>query len=85
MGTFMRNFCATLIACSIISTAAFAADADGALAPGRPAGVKQAQMADHTTLLLIGAGVVAAAVIIAASSGGGNHNSVSSTTTSTTP
>lgn len=80
----MRNFCAALIACSIMSTTAFAADNDGALSPGRPAGVKQAQMTDRTTLLLIGAGVVVAAIAIAASSGGGNHNS-STTTTSTTP
>jgi len=79
----MRNFCVALIACSIISTTAFAADTDGALSPGRPAGVKQAQMADRTTLLLIGAGVVVAAIAIAASSGGGNHNSGTSTTTTT--
>ena len=80
----MRNFCAALVACSIMSTAAFAADNDGALSPGRPAGVKQAQMTEHTTLLLIGAGVVVAAIAIAASSGGGNHNNGGGTTTTTT-
>jgi hypothetical protein len=80
----MRNFCATLIACSIISTSAFAADLDGTLSPGKPAGVKQAQMTEHGTLLLIGAGVVAAAVVIAASSGGGNHNNGGGTTITTT-
>jgi hypothetical protein len=80
----MRNFCVALIACSIISTSAFAADTDGPLSPGHPAGVKQAQMTEHTTLLLIGAGVVVAAIAIAASSGGGNHNSGTSTTTTTT-
>jgi hypothetical protein len=83
----MQNFCAALIACSIISTSALAADTDGALSPGHPAGVKQAQMTEHTTLLLIGAGVVVAAIAIGASSGGGNHGTVTSmtTTTSTTP
>ena len=84
----MRTFCAALLACSIMSTAAFA-DLDGALAPGRPAGVKEAQMTEHTTLLIIGVGVVAAAIAIAASSGGGNHNNSggggTTTTTSTSP
>jgi hypothetical protein len=87
----MRNFCAALIACSIISTSAFAADADGALSPGRPAGVKQAQMTEHATLWIVGLGLVAAGIAIAASSSGGNHNSgapgggTTTTTTTTSP
>jgi hypothetical protein len=86
----MRNFCAALIACSILSTSAFA-DTDGALSPGRPAGVKQAQMTEHATLWIVGLGLVAAGIAIAASSSGGNHNSgapgggTTTTTTTTSP
>jgi len=51
-----------------------------ALAPGKAAGVKQAQMMSNDTwMIILGVGVVAGGIALAAS--GGGHGSVSTTTT----
>ena len=78
----MRTIGAALLASSLIASSAFAAsDASAPLAPGKPAGVKQAQIADNTVLLVVGLGVVAAGIALVAS--GNGHATESSTTTST--
>jgi hypothetical protein len=86
----MRNSCAIAVAAAFLATSAFAAESDGPLTPGKPAGVRQAQYADNTALYVVGIGILAAGIAIAASSGGGSHNnsgggSSTVTTTSTSP
>ena len=60
----MRNLVAALLSISLMASAALAAG-DTGLAPGKPAGVKQAQdwESDRTALILI-AGIVVAGVAI---------------------
>jgi len=66
----MRTFIAIALSTTLIASTAFAADV-GPLAPGKPAGVKQAEMAT-TTWVLVGVGVVAAVAIGVASSSNGS-------------
>jgi hypothetical protein len=66
----MRTLIAVALSTSLIASAAFAANV-APLAPGKPAGVKQAQMSD-TSWVLIGVGVVAAIAIGVASSSNGS-------------
>lgn len=79
----MRNICIAIIA-TLIATNTFAADFDGTLAPGKPAGVRQAQYMDNTALYIVGAGILAAGIALAVSSGGNHNNGGSSTITTTT-
>jgi hypothetical protein len=51
------------------------------LAPGQPAGLKQAQMGSNTLPILLGAGVVAGGIALAASGNDDNRNPVAATTT----
>ena len=81
----MRTIGAAILASSLIVSSAFAAT-DGAapLAPGKPAGVKQAQeMDNHTLLIVLGLGVVAGGIALVASGGGGHAAAAGSTSTST--
>ena len=61
-----------------------AAETAQPLAPGKPAGVKQAQMEDQTLTIAFGAGLLAAGIAIATTGGNGN-NTVTTTTTGTSP
>ncbi len=80
----MRIFGAAILASSLIVSSAFAAtDATAPLAPGKPAGVKQAQATDNTLLLVLGLGVVAGGIALVAS--GSGNGSVTTTTTGTNP
>ena len=73
----MRTIGAVILASSLIVSGAFAAtDANAPLAPGKPAGVKQAQAMDNTLLLVLGLGVVAGGIALVAS---GNGHSTPST------
>lgn len=65
----MRTLIAVALSSTLIASAALAADV-GPLAPGKPAGVKQAQVGT-TGWVLIGAGVVAAIAIAVASDSNG--------------
>jgi hypothetical protein len=79
----MRTIGAAILASSLIVSSAFAASTAVTLAPGKPAGVKQAQMMDNNTLLLVlGLGVVAGGIALVAS--GNGHSAVTTTTTTTT-
>ena len=69
----MRTFIAVALSSTLIASAALAADV-GPLAPGKPAGVKQAQVGT-TGGVLIGAGVVAAVAIAVASDSNGSPTS----------
>jgi len=68
---------------TMVATSALAADT-GALAPGKPAGVKKAQLSDGT--LLIGAGAVAivAAVAIVVSDQSGDKGTQGTFSSATT-
>jgi hypothetical protein len=69
----------------LFATNALATDVNAPLAPGKPAGVKQAQEAnaDNTILYIVGGAAVIAGIAILASSGnGGNTPNNSSTPTS---
>ncbi len=66
----MRTFIAVALSSTLIASAALAADV-GPLAPGKPAGVKQAQVGT-TGWVLIGAGVFAAIAIAVASDSNGS-------------
>ena len=65
----MRTFIAIALSSTLIASAALAADV-APLAPGKPAGVKQAQVGT-TGFALIGIGVVAAIAIAVASDSNG--------------
>jgi hypothetical protein len=79
----MRLFISAVLATALFASNALAGDTGTGLAPGKPAGVKDAQMTDHTLVIGLGVALVAAGIAIAASSGN-NHN-VSAVTTSTSP
>jgi hypothetical protein len=65
----MRKFCAAILSVALISTSAFAASSlDNGLAPGKPAGVRQAQTGNQVVMVI--AGVAIAAMVVALSSGG---------------
>jgi len=66
----MRTFIAIALSSTLIASTALAAEV-GPLAPGKPAGVKQAQL-NTTAWVLIGTGVVAAIAIGVASSSNGS-------------
>jgi hypothetical protein len=65
----MRTLIAVALSSTLIASAALAADV-GPLAPGKPAGIKQAQVGT-TGWVLIGTGVVAAIAIAVASESNG--------------
>lgn len=66
----MRTLLAIALSSTLLATAALAGET-GRLAPGKPAGVKQAQMS-NTTIVLLGIGVVTAVAIGVASSSNGS-------------
>lgn len=80
----MRLFVSAVLATALFASNALAGDAAGSLTPGKPAGIKTAQLTDNTIVIGLGVAVVAAGIAIAASSGN-SHNVTSTTTTSTTP
>lgn len=76
----MRAIGAALVAMVMTATSAFAAD--GMLAPGKPAGTKDAQIETGGVLLVAGILVVAGAIALVASTTQGNGNSTSTNGTS---
>jgi hypothetical protein len=82
----MRTLIAIALATTLAASAALAADNAGPLAPGKPAGVKQAELGT-TGWTLIGIGVLAAVAIGVATGSNGsplqpqNQLAVSTTTT----
>ena len=83
-----KQFGAVVLAASLfVSSAALAAEGanQGALAPGKPATVKQASwiLLNGHWVWLVGGAFVVGGVALAASGGGGGHGTVSTTTTGT--
>jgi hypothetical protein len=81
----MRLFVSAVLATALFASSALAGESADTLAPGKPAGIKSAQLTDNTIVIGLGVAIVAAGIAIAASSGGNNHNSTTVTTTTTSP
>jgi len=81
----MRNLVAAVLSFTLIASSAMAAGEAGSLAPGKPAGVKEAQEGVDTTALLVIAGIVVIGTIIGVTTAadGNPPNMVSSSTVST--
>lgn len=75
--TKFRTALVALSAAAVIGSQAMAADVSGALAPGKPAGVHQAQRSPN--LLLIGGAAVVAVVAVVVATQSGNSNGVCGT------
>jgi hypothetical protein len=78
----MRMFLSAALATVIFASSALAEDAANPLAPGKPAGVKEAQNGGVNPIVIVGLGVVAGVIAIAASHSS-HHNGTSATTTTT--
>jgi hypothetical protein len=82
----MKMFVSTALFIALVASSALADTATAPLAPGRPAGVRQAQQQNNTLIILVGLGLIAGGIAIAASSGNDHHgSSIAATTTSTSP
>jgi len=83
----MRVFISAILAAglaALTTSGSIAADNSQSLQPGKPAGVKQAQMENETLSIAFGAGLLAAGIAIATTGGNGN-NTITTTTTGTSP
>jgi hypothetical protein len=83
----MRVFISAVLATTLIASSALAGDV-GALAPGKPAGVKQAQMSQTEMFWALGLTAAAAGIVIAATQQNHTHAAAPTTTvapTTTTP
>ena len=78
----MRSFAAAILALALCTSNGFAADNGSPLAPGKPAGVKEANLESGGVLLWVGLAVVAAGIAIVVSNSG---NGPTTSTTATTP
>lgn len=78
----MRCMTAAALAASLMISPAFAAAADAGLAPGKPAGAKQAQIETGGVLLVVGILAVAGAIAAIASTTQGNSSTPSTGTSS---
>ena len=67
-----RALIAAAVAASFFATNLLAADVQAPLAPGKPAGVKQAQTWDWTTVGIV-SGVVLVGALVGLSTGQSNH------------
>jgi hypothetical protein len=75
----MRLCVSTIFAILLIASNAFAGD--GALAPGKPAGVKQAQTMDNSLIIELGMAAVTAGLAIALANGQHNTPTISAPST----
>lgn len=84
----MRMLVSAVLVSAIFASSALAGDAAKPLAPGKPAGVKDAQAQAVNPIVYLGLAAVAGVVAIAASKSSHNNsggNSSSTTTTGTSP
>ena len=80
----MKSVVGAIAVAAMVSTSAFAAVTDGALAPGKPAGVSKAQTGGNGLLLIAGVAVVAGGIALVATSGNSN-GTIANSTSSTAP
>jgi len=79
----MRMFVSAVLASAVFASSALAGDAAKPLAPGKPAGVKEAQGQAVNPIVYLGMAAVAGAIAIAASKSSHNNSGGSSSTTTT--
>ena len=79
----MKNLCAAVTAASLAVASLTSAGLAAPLAPGKPAGLTQAQERDNTVIYIVGLGIVAAGIALVAS-GNSNGNLAPGTLTGTT-
>jgi hypothetical protein len=70
-----KSVVATIAMVTMVGSSAFAASTDGALAPGKPAGVQKAEIGNGTLILGIGAAAIIAGIVIVVSNQSGNNGS----------
>ncbi len=80
----MRALTAAVLSIALTTSLAGAAFAQTPLAPGKPAGVRKAQLEAPTLIILAGVAVVGAGVAIAVSGDNNNATPATATTTTTT-
>ena len=73
----------TMVLAAAPVAGSLAAETAQPLQPGKPAGVRKAQMEDQTLTIAFGVGLLAAGIAIATT--GGNGGTVTTTTTGTSP
>lgn len=76
----MRGFGAAFVAMAMTLSSAVAADFAGPLQPGKPAGIRQADIESGGVLLVAGIVAVAAVIAVVASTTQGNSTASPSTT-----
>jgi hypothetical protein len=82
----MRLFASAVLATALVASNALADSTTAPLSPGKPAGVKAAQMAASSTVLIaVGVGAVAAGIAVAASSSNSRAPVTTTATTTTSP
>ena len=81
----MRVFPAVMLSLALASSQALAVENQGVLPAGKPAGVKQADLATPGFLMVAGIAVVAAGIAIAVSNGNSNNNPAVISTSTTSP
>jgi hypothetical protein len=73
----MRNLCAAFLSAVLLTTSALAAGSNtGPLAPGKPAGVKEAQTGSEVALIVVGVAALAMGAALVGGSGGGGGGSL---------
>jgi hypothetical protein len=83
LGAFMRVLTAAFLSVTLAASSALAAD-NSLLAPGKPAGVKQADIATVPLLALVGIGAFVGLLVGITSNSGGYSNAPTVSTTATT-
>ena len=84
----MKLFLSAALATAIFASSALAGNAADPIAPGKPAGVKDAQMEGVSPVVLVGMAVVVGVIAVAvshSSHNGSGGTSSSTTTTGTSP
>jgi hypothetical protein len=82
----MKSVVGAIAVAAMVSTSAFAASTDGALAPGKPAGVQKAEIGTGTLLLgLFGVALVTAVAIVVSNQSGDRSAPTTFTPATTAP
>ena len=79
----MKEFLFAALATAVFASNAIAKDAADSLAPGKPAGVQQAQSQEISPVVYLGLGAVAVVALIAADHSSHHNGGTSSSTTTT--
>jgi hypothetical protein len=82
----MKSVVGAIAVAAMVSTSAFAAANDGALAPGKPAGVQKAQIGTGLLIMgLVGAGILTAVAITVSNQSGNKSGTTTFAPATTAP